>query len=539
MIKKIARVIWIISFAYLLNLDNVIFELQMQAKPRKPYRLFTHYILYYCIISIFGLHILKLLGYLVYKHKTKPEKLHYFLECSGPIFIKFGQMISTRHDLMQDEYIEWLSKLRTNVKPFDNQEAINIIKHSLNLATTINDNSSYREESSFKSVFSEFSEQVVASASIAQVYRAKLAKYQNRDVAVKVLRPNIQSIINNDIAILYTIASIIEYLFETSKNFKLKALIKEFHKHINNELNFNKEYASANKLRELHLYDHRIIIPKMYPEYCNEHIITMQWLDGIPIDNKSELLANNIDITQLSHYGIEIFYTQVFHFGIFHADMHPGNILCSKDGRLIALDFGIIGRLSEDDKRYLAINMLAFFNRDYRKVATTHVESGWVSYDASIEDLENAISAVCDPIFNKPLADISFGQVLIKLFQVFREFGIVVQPQLTMLQKTIINIEGIGRILNPDLDIWASAKPILSKWINEQTGIRGFIQGMKQEMHYLSYNLPTMPRKINHALRNLQQIKALNDNYISLIKNYQRQNYILYIIIIIILIVLY
>jgi ubiquinone biosynthesis protein len=255
-------------------------------------------------------------------------------------------------------------------------------------------------------------------------------------------------------------------------------------------------------------------------------------MDGTPISDLEALRKKGIDLERLSHNGISIFYTQVFHYGFFHADMHPGNILCDDYGRYIGLDFGIVGCLSEEDKRYLAINILAFFNRDYKKVALTHIESGWAPKNTSVEELENSIRAVCEPIFNKPLSQISFGQVLIKLFQVSRRFGIVVQPQLVLLQKTIINVEGLGRILNPNLDLWVTAKPILEKWMKQQLGWRGLINNLKDEIPYLSYTLPKMPRMLANSLISAEEIKEQSSIYIKLIKSYKRQNRFLIVIII-------
>jgi ubiquinone biosynthesis protein len=265
----------------------------------------------------------------------------------------------------------------------------------------------------------------------------------------------------------------------------------------------------------------------------------MEWMDGTPISDIKTLLAKNIDLKQLSHNGVNIFYTQVFDYGFFHADMHPGNILCSDSGRYIALDFGIVGCLAEDDKRYLAINILAFFNRDYKKVAITHIESGWAPQNTSIEELENAIRTVCEPIFNKPLAQISFADVLIKLFQISKRFDIKVQPQLILLQKTIMNVEGLGRILNPELDLWVTAKPILEKWMKRQMGVKGFINNLKNEIPYWSYLLPGLPRAFAKSLAANDTNAQQNMIYVKLLKNYRQQNWLFILIIILLIAILF
>lgn len=441
----------------------------------------------------------------------------------GPVFVKFGQLLSTRPDIIPPLYLQELSKLQSQVKPFPSQLSHAIIVNALGAP--------------LEEIFSEFSDDPVASASIAQVHRARL-KTTNQEVAVKVLRPKIEKVINKDIQLLKTAAKLVEKLFKDGKRLRPLEVIQEFENTIHEELDFLQEAANATELARLHKKDKRIVIPNMYYDYCTKDVIVMEWMNGTPISDVAALKAKNINLERLSHYGVEIFYTQVFNFGFFHADMHPGNILCSDDGRYIALDFGIVGCLSEEDKRYLAINILAFFNRDYKKVAITHVESGWAPKDTPIEQFENAIRAVCEPIFNKPLAQISFAQVLIKLFQVSRRFGIVVQPQLILLQKTIVNVEGLGRLLNPELDLWKTAKPILNKWLHQQMGIKGFIHNLKEELPYWSYILPTMPRSFASTLYKLQETDQLNNSYAELARSYRRNNYFLIAIVLLLILVL-
>lgn len=466
-----------------------------------------------------------MLWFIPEKHRNKslPLRLKLAFESLGPVYVKFGQLLSTRPDLIPPAYLEELAKLQNQVQPFDSQLSREIIEAAL--------------RQPLQKIFSDFSDDPVASASIAQVHKARLLE-NGHYVAVKVLRPKITKIIKRDIQLLKSAARLIEQLFKDGKRLRPREVVREFENTIRDELDFLQEAANNTELARLHENDKRIIIPKIYFNYSGKDVIVMEWMDGIPISDIAALRAANIDLVRLSHYGVEIFYTQVFHFGFFHADMHPGNILCSPDGRYIALDFGIVGGLSPQDKRYLAINILAFFNRDYKKVAVTHVESGWAPKNTPIEQFENAIRAVCEPIFNKPLAQISFAQVLIKLFQVSRRFGIVVQPQLILLQKTILNVEGLGRLLNPELDLWQTAKPILHKWLRQQMGIRGFMHNLKEELPHWSYTLPYLPRSFALTLTKLQDANQLQNNYYQLVNEYRRLNYLLILLIIALIIIL-
>lgn len=465
------------------------------------------------------------LWYIPTKHKDKtlPERLRLAFEDLGPVFIKFGQLLSTRQDLIPEDYVTELSKLQSQVKPFPGSIARKIVEKSL--------------KGSLEQIFINFSEEAVASASIAQVHKATLRE-NNHSVAVKVLRPNIEDTINKDVKVLKLAAWFVEKAFSDGKRLKPQDVIEEFKKTISAELDFLQEAANATELYRLHKDDPKIIIPKVYYDYCTHDVIVLEWMDGNSISDLDLLRSKNIDLEQLSHNGVAIFYTQVFNYGFFHADMHPGNILCDDYGRYIALDFGIVGCLSEEDKRYLAINILAFFNRDYKKVALTHVESGWAPVDTPIEELESAIRAVCEPIFNKPLAEISFGQVLIKLFQVSRRFNITVQPQLILLQKTIVNVEGLGRMLNPNLDLWVTAKPILEKWMHSQMGWRGVIANLKAELPYWSYTLPKLPREFAKSLIAIDELKNQNGTYHKLLKSSMRQNQILMVALVVLIVIL-
>lgn len=458
------------------------------------------------------------------KDKNLPTRTRLAIEHLGPVFIKFGQLLSTRQDLIGEAYVTELSKLQSKVPPFAGNIARAIVEKSLGV--------------NLDSVLTDFSENAVASASIAQVHKATLIS-NNKPVAVKVLRPNIEKTINKDIKLLKLAAWFVEKSFKDGKRLRPQEVIIEFKKTIHAELDFLTEAANATELYRLHKKDQKIIIPQMYYDYCSHDVLIMEWMDGTPISDIKALKAKNIDLARLSHNGVDIFYTQVFDYGFFHADMHPGNILCSDDGRYIGLDFGIVGCLAEEDKRYLAINILAFFNRDYKKVAITHVESGWAPKDTSIEELESAIRAVCEPIFNKPLAQISFGQVLIKLFQVSRRFDIKVQPQLILLQKTIVNVEGLGRILNPNLDLWVTAKPILERWMKRQMGLRGLLHNLKNEIPYWSYTLPGLPRAFAKSLSAADATSEQNIIYNKLLKSYKRQNWLFMLTIIVLIAILF
>ncbi|MFN8770747.1 MAG: ubiquinone biosynthesis regulatory protein kinase UbiB [Neisseriaceae bacterium] len=454
-----------------------------------------------------------------HKNKSLPHRTRLAFEYLGPVFVKFGQILSTRQDLIPSEFIVELSKLQNQVSPFPGTIAKQIVETSL--------------KDKIENIFSYFSDEAVASASIAQVHKATL-KTNNEVVAVKILRPNIEIIINKDIKVLKLAAWFIEKIYRDGKRLRPQEVVLEFEKIIHAELNFHEEASNATELRRLHKKDSNlIIIPKLYFDYCTDKVLVLEWMDGTPISNLAELQKKHIDLKKLSHNGVTIFYTQVFNYGFFHADMHPGNILCDDKGRYIGLDFGIVGSLSEEDKRYLAINILAFFNRDYKKVALTHIESGWAPKNTSVEEFENAIRGVCEPIFNKPLAQISFGQVLIKLFQVSRRFGIVVQPQLILLQKTIVNVEGLGRLLNPELDLWVTAKPILEKWMRNQMGWRGLIRNIKAEAPFWSYTIPKLPRIFAENLAHSRNIIEQNTKYKNLLRSYKYQNRILILLIIV------
>ena len=327
-------------------------------------------------------------------------------------------------------------------------------------------------------VFLVFDAEPVASASIAQVHLAVL--HDGTEVAVKVLRPGIAPVIAHDVALMETGAWLVEALWPDGKRLKPREVVTEFARHLDDELDLMREASNCSQLRRNFLDSPLLLVPEVYWDYCYSGVMVMQRVKGTPISHVAELREQGIDIPRLARVGVEIFFTQVFRDGYFHADMHPGNIFVGSDGRYIAVDFGIMGTLTDEDKNYLAQNFLAFFRRDYKRVAEAHVEAGWAPKNTRVNDFETAIRAVCEPIFDKPLKEISFGRVLLRLFQTSRQFNVEIQPQLVMLQKTLLNIEGLGRDLDPDLDLWTTAKPYLENWMSDQLGWRGFSRRLQQ-----------------------------------------------------------
>lgn len=442
-----------------------------------------------------------------YAAEPLPVRLRLALESLGPIFIKFGQVLSTRPDLIPHDYAVELSKLQDRVPPFDSALSRAQIEQSLGQPIA--------------ELYAEFDPNPVASASIAQVHKARL--HSGEAVAVKVLRPNLLPVIEQDLALMRLGAGWVERLFSDGKRLKPREVVAEFDKYLHDELDLMREAANASQLRRNFENSSMLIVPKVFYDYCSRDVLTIEWMDGTPVSDIAALRAQGIDLHKLADYGVEIFFTQVFRDGFFHADMHPGNILVAPDNRYIALDFGIVGTLTDYDKRYLAINFLAFFNRDYHRVATAHIESGWVPADTRAEELEAAVRAVCEPIFNKPISQISFGLVLMRLFEVSRRFNVEIQPQLVLLQKTLLNIEGLGRQLHPELDLWATAKPFLTRWMNEQIGPKALLNNLKNEAPDWAQILPSLPRKL-HALVDENRQQEMRDAYLHLIKVQQRQS---------------
>ena len=443
------------------------------------------------------------------------ERLRRALEDLGPIFVKFGQVLSTRRDLMPMDIADELARLQDRVPPFPTELAIAQIVRSLGAHPD--------------QLFAQFEREPVASASIAQVHFAQLKN--GRNVAVKVLRPGVRRSIDDDLALMRIVAGMVERWWADGRRLKPREVVAEFDKYLHDELDLMREAANGSQLRRNFADSQLLVVPEMFWDYCSTSVITMERMAGIPISQTERLLAAGVDLKKLASDGVEIFFTQVFRDGFFHADMHPGNILVSTEpatfGRYIALDFGIVGTLNDFDKDYLAQNFLAFFRRDYKRVAEAHIESGWAPKETRIDELEAAVRACCEPIFDRPLSDISFGQVLLRLFQTSRRFNIEVQPQLVLLQKTLLNIEGLGRQLDPQLDLWKTAKPYLERWMNEQVGWRGFYQRLKIEAPRYSKLLPEFPRLAHKALTKAAEAEDRTEELLRLMLQEQRRTNLL------------
>ena len=436
---------------------------------------------------------------------SRGARLRQALETLGPIFVKFGQVLSTRRDLLPDDIAEELALLQDRVPPFPPDRAIAEIEASFGRPLA--------------EIYASFEREPVASASVAQVHFATLpAKDGGHAVAVKVLRPGIAPVIAHDIALLDSFAGLLERFWSDGKRLKPREVVAEFAKHLDDELDLMREAANCSQLRRNFTGSTLLLVPEVHWDYCTHTVMTMERMHGLPIGQVDKLRLAGIDLKALSRAGVELFFTQVFRDGFFHADMHPGNILVSTDpatfNRYIALDFGIVGTLTEVDKNYLAINFLAFFQRDYKRVAEAHIESGWAPRETRVDELEAAVRAVCEPIFDRPLKEISFGKVLLRLFQTSRRFNVEIQPQLVLLQKTLLNIEGLGRMLDPDLDLWQTAKPFLERWMREQIGWRGLVNQMKKESPQWATLLPQLPRLAHQALTQTTARNTLADEEI-------------------------
>ena len=417
------------------------------------------------------------------------ERLRLGLERLGPIFVKFGQVLSTRRDLLPEDLADELAKLQDRVPPFPAAQARALIEKALGRP--------------IEAVFEQFEAEPVASASIAQVHFAVLKG--GREVAVKVLRPGMLAAIDDDLSLLRTLAVWVERLSADGKRLKPREVVAEFDNYLHDELDLVREAANAAQLRRNMQGIDLIMVPEMVWDFCTQSVIVMERMKGVPISQTERLRAAGVDIPKLARDGVTIFFTQVFRDGFFHADMHPGNIQVSiapdTFARYIALDFGIVGTLTEVDKEYLAQNFIAFFRRDYKRVAELHLESGWVPAGTRVDELEGAIRAVCEPHFDRPLKDISLGQVLMRLFQTSRRFNVEIQPQLVLLQKTLLNVEGLGRQLDPELDLWNTAKPFLERWMHRQVGWEGLVERVKNEAPRYVQLLPDLPRLIHQALQ--------------------------------------
>jgi ubiquinone biosynthesis protein len=434
------------------------------------------------------------------------------LEDLGPIYVKFGQTLSTRKDLLPEDIAEELVKLQDRVPPFSADTARKIIEQQLG--------------QSIDQAFAEFDSTPLASASVAQVHTATL--HSGEKVIVKVLRPDIEGKIHSDVGLLYELARLAEKFWSDARRLRAMEIVAEFEKTILDELDLVREASNASAIRNNFKGSESLYIPEIHWPLTRRKVLVMERIYGVPVGDIQALRDGNADFKKLAERGVEIFFTQVFRDNFFHADMHPGNIFVQLPDKYLAVDFGIVGSLSDTDQRYLAENFLAFFNHDYRRVAQMHIQSGWVPSTTRVEEFEAAIRSVCEPIFEKPLKDISFGLLLLRLFQTARRFDMVVQPQLVLLQKTLLNIEGLGRQLYPDLDLWQTAKPFLENWFKQRLGPAAKVKELLSKFPEITEQLPEFPGLVLHALQSTaqmqQQMQHHNQEIIQLRKQLKRNN---------------
>ena len=447
------------------------------------------------------------------------QRLREALERLGPIFVKFGQVLSTRRDLMPPDIADELALLQDRVPPFDSQISVATIERA------------FRKP--LGEVFISFEREPVASASIAQVHFAVIRDRDGvqRDVAVKVLRPGMLPVIEKDLALMRMMAGWLESLSADGKRLKPREVVAEFDTYLHDELDLMREAANAAQLRRNMEGLDLVLVPEVFWDFCHTEVMVMERMRGVPISQVERLREAGVDIPKLARDGVTIFFTQVFRDGFFHADMHPGNIQVSLDamtfGRYISLDFGIVGTLTEVDKEYLAQNFTAFFRRDYKRVAELHIESGWVPPETRVNELEAAVRTVCEPYFDRPLKEISLGMVLMRLFQTSRRFNVEIQPQLVLLQKTLLNIEGLGRQLDPDLDLWSTAKPFLEKWMLDQLGPQRLLRELRDQAPHYAKLLPELPRLLHSYLRQEPQTQTQPQLLRELLQAQQRTNRLL------------
>ena len=420
---------------------------------------------------------------------TRGERLRLALEELGPIFVKFGQAVSTRRDLLPVDIADELAKLQDRVPPFASAVAVATIEQAFGRP--------------LKDIFATFEAAPLAAASIAQVHAATLKS--GEEVVVKILRPGMHEVIERDLEVLGTLAALADEYWEDARRLRPTELVSEYRKTILDELDLMREAGNAAQLKRNFAGSTLLYVPAVYWDYCRGNVMVMERIHGIIVSRMDELRARGTNIAKLAENGVEIFFTQVFRHNFFHADMHPGNIFVQTDDpqnpRYAAVDFGIVGTLQPRDQHYLAENFLAFFDRDYGRVAALHIESGWVPRSARVDELESAVRTVCEPIFNKPLAEISFAQVLLRLFEVARRFDMQVQPQLVLLQKTLLNIEGLGRQLYPELDLWKTAQPILQRWMRERMSPRALLRQARAQLPDTVEALKQLPQLFNTAVR--------------------------------------
>ncbi|CAM0553200.1 ubiquinone biosynthesis regulatory protein kinase UbiB [Vreelandella titanicae] len=449
--------------------------------------------------------------------RSRGERLRLSLEALGPIFIKFGQMLSTRRDLLPADIADELKRLQDQVPPFPGDQAADRVEKAL--------------EMSLEEAFAEFDRVPLASASIAQVHAARL--HGGEDVVVKIIRPGIDRVMRQDMALMYQVAKLFSKIPE-ARRLRPVEVIRDYEATLFDELDLYKEAANTSQLKRNFKDSPLLFVPTIYWPFTRRHVMVQERIRGIPVADLDTLIARGTNLKKLAERGVELFFTQVFRDNFFHADMHPGNIFVNcdnpEDPQYIAIDCGIVGSLTREDQDYLARNLLAFFHQDYYEVAALHIESGWVGENTRANEFAAAIRTVCEPILEKPLKDISFGQVLLGLFQTARRFNMEVQPQLVLLQKTLLNIEGLGRQLYPDLDLWSTAKPYLEQWMKERAGVSGLWESLKRQAPELSHQLPELPVLAHQALSRMehehrqrhQQVESINDMRVQMARQGKR-----------------
>jgi ubiquinone biosynthesis protein len=427
------------------------------------------------------------------RQASRGERLRLALEELGPIFVKFGQAVSTRRDLLPTDIADELARLQDRVPPFPGAIARQLIEQSYGRPLAL--------------VFASFEEAPLAAASIAQVHPARLPS--GEEVVVKVLRPGMRAVIERDLEVLHALADLAQRYWAEGRRLRPREIVGEYQKTILDELDLMREAANASQLKRNFAGSELLYVPEIFWDYCRTDVLVMERIHGVPISDLARLKAAGTNIAQLAENGVRIFFTQVFRHNFFHADMHPGNIFVLIDDpqrpRYAAVDFGIVGTLDPRDQHYLAENFLAVFDRNYRRVAQLHLESGWVPPESRVDEMESAVRTVCEPIFDRPLKDISFGRILLRLFEISRRFNVQIQPQLILLQKTLLNIEGLGRDLYPDLDIWNTASPILREWMRERTSVRALLQDLRAHTPELLEAVRGVPVLLQELVRRAQQ----------------------------------
>lgn len=470
---------------------------------------------------VLALHLFRPLRFLVYfspgkwvgcHQKPRGVRIREALEELGPIFVKFGQLLSTRFDILPEDIVKELIRLQDQVLPFPGDIAIQTIERALDCPLS--------------TVFQQFEVIPLASASIAQVHAATLL--DGHSVVVKVLRPDVEKMIQRDLDLLRTIAKLSQRYWKAARKFKPREIVAEFEKSLIDELDLTREAANASQLRRNFINSPLLYIPKIHWLYTKNNILVMERVYGIPISNIEQLKKHGFNLNQLATQGIEIFFTQVFRDCFFHADMHPGNIMIALDNpkspKYIEVDFGIMGSLGPEDQRYLAANFLAFLSRDYRRVAELHIESGWVPANTRLDEFEAAIRTVCEPIFERPLQEVSFGDLLFRLFQMASRYQVNIQPQLILLQKTLVTIEGISRQLSPNIDLWGSAKPFLEDWMKNQVGFPSLLRKIKTNVPFWIEKFPEFHHLVYTALTQMAHKRPADriptpDSHVSLYTN--------------------